>query len=110
MEEKLLSLVDGGIFNISADTDYTRGCITCDWGSCYVREYQIELQTAYLTIKAEEEYTYPLSEGYMMKLFLGNAEHIQTLTEKEFFTWLETTVEKDLSSDAEVSCEWIDKV
>lgn len=95
----LLKLVDGAILEIEADKDYTSGCETCDWGSQYVNEYTIYMETGTLYIEASQEYTYPLSEGYMMGLMLNNVEVIKAMTETAFRLWLEAKFKEDLGFD-----------
>lgn len=96
-KELLLPLADGGIENIISDTYACGGCETCDYGSSYTNEYTIVLTSGRLYIEASMMYEYPLSDGYMMKLFLGNVDTIKTLTEAEFVDWLKEKMTSDVA-------------
>lgn len=95
----LLELNGGGIKNIYTDTNEFPGCETCDWGSQYINEYTIEMFSGNLTIKAEQMYEYPLSEGYMMETLLPNLEIIKKMTEDEFSKWIEDKINQDINKD-----------
>lgn len=95
----ILQLIDGAIQEITSDSEYYPGyCETCDYGSKYVREFDFKLTTGRIVIKASEEYSYPLSEGYMMTLLLPNATLIQQKSEKEFYEWLKQQVQDDVDT------------
>lgn len=94
----LIEMKDGGILDITSDTWDSPGCETCDYGSRYVNEWTITMTTGKFYIEIEEMYSYALSEGYMMKLFLNNVNHIQLKTEAEFRAWLEEQVKYDVDS------------
>lgn len=95
--ERLLSLTDGGIVDIVSDQDYSSGgCDTCDYGAEYVSEYDFKLTTGTICIRASSSYDYPLSEGYMMKTMLSNANFISTLSEKAFYDWLKAKLENEI--------------
>lgn len=100
----LVNLVDGGILNITTDNEAFDGCETCDYGSSYISEFEVSLTTRTVTIKAEKMYEYPLSEGYLIKLFVNNNELIKTMTEEQFVEWLINEVNTK-SVNAEYSFE-----
>lgn len=89
----LLELIDGGIVNITSDTDFIPGnCSTCDFGASYVNQFTLSLKTREIHIEAEGNYEYPLSEGHMMKVILPNVDKIKTMTEDEFTKWIEIEI------------------
>ena len=92
----LLELVDGGILNIENDIDFWSGCETCDYGSRYVNYFDLELSKIKIKIEASEMYEYPLSEGHMMKVILGNVDIIKKMTEQEFANWLKLELGKEV--------------
>jgi len=110
----LLPLVDGGIIEIHSDSDWYGGCETCDYGSCYWNEYLIDMSTGTLHVKASKMYSHPLSEDYMMKLFLSNIEEIKKMTEQEFRLWFKDKMDKFVLDnswyvslcDLEVKFDW----
>lgn len=87
-KEVILKMIDGGIVNIVSDRDYSEGCETCDYGSSYVNEFDVELTKFNIHLEAEQMYEYPLSEGDMMKVILRNAVEISNMTEEDFAVWL----------------------
>lgn len=97
----ILKLIDGGIIDIREDKDYISGCPTCDYGSCYIDEFYIELTTLEIHIEVSQMYDYPLSEGQMMKILLPNSNLIQGMTEEEFSKWLEENIKKEVSCNIE---------
>lgn len=84
----LVQLIDGGIVDIVTDTWSSGGCETCDWGSSYVNELTVVLTETVIVVEVSQMYDYPLSDGYLMKLFLANLEYLKTLTVEEFTDWL----------------------
>lgn len=96
----LLKLSDGSIENIESDKNYTRGCETCDYGSCYVNEYIITLKNHKIEIEAKEMYEYAFSDQHMMEIILPNVDKIKQMEEKEFYKWIKEEFEK---SEAEVN-------
>lgn len=96
-ETYLVTLLDGGIKTIHTDKESYGGCHTCDYGSEYINQIDMQLRTGKFTIKAGEMYRYPLSEGYMMETMLGNIEIIKTLTEEAFMEWIEEKITTDIS-------------
>jgi hypothetical protein len=95
----LLELLDGGITNIISDTWHWDGCETCDYGSKYVNEFEIQLTTRTIRIEASRMYDYILSEGYMMELFLPNVDNIKNMTEDTFEQWIKEQIDKLLEEE-----------
>jgi hypothetical protein len=94
----LLKLKDGGILNIEYDSDYFAGCSTCDYGSNYINDYDINLTNFSIRIRIENMYDYLFSEGDMLKLFLSNIEEIVMKTEEEFTLWIDMKM-KEYNAD-----------
>ena len=95
----LLKMVDGGIVNYTDDCKCYAGCPTCDYGSEYINEIDITLTKYTVHIKLNQMCDFILSEGQMMKLFLGTYNTIQAMTEKEFIDWLKSELEKIINED-----------
>lgn len=93
----LVKMKNGGILNITSDKDYTHGCPTCDYGSCYVNYYDIKLTTINIHIEVSKMYGYLLSEGHMMETILPNLDKISQMEELEFAEWLKTNLEQIVS-------------
>lgn len=89
MAEMLIKMVDGGLVSYSDDFTSYAGCETCDYGSEYITEINITLTKHEIYIKTNQMYEYVITEGQMMRLFLGEYNMIQTMTEKEFVNWFE---------------------
>lgn len=89
----LLKMVDGGILDVRSDLEYYEGCPTCNYGSSYINEYDIDLVTSHVHIEVSQMYEYLLSEGDMMKLLLSNVDEIKQMTESAFTDWLKQGVE-----------------
>ena len=88
MENMLIKMTDGGLINYEDDCYSYGGCPTCDYGSEYINEIDITLTRYKIHIETNQMYEYVLSEGQMMRLFLSEYNTIQTMTEKEFVSWL----------------------
>ena len=84
----LLALADGGIENILTDEEYSPGCPTCDYGSQYINEVEVKLTKYTVRASFNKMYSYFLSSGDLMQLFLCNVNSIQRMTESEFTEWL----------------------
>lgn len=95
----LVKMVDGGIVNYTDDCECYAGCPTCDYGSEYINEIDIELTKHTVHIKLNQMYDYLLSEGQMMKLFLTNYNAMQVMTESDFIDWLKCELTKIVGSD-----------
>ena len=93
----LIKMKNGGILNITSDKDYTQGCPTCDYGSCYVNYYDIKLTTINIHIEVSETDEYLLSEGYMMETILPNLDEISQMEEIEFIERLKFNLEQIVS-------------
>lgn len=83
----LIKMIDGGIVNYEDDCYKYDGCPTCDYGSEYINEINITLTRHKIHVETNQMYSYVLSEGQMIKLFLTEYNTIQTMREKEFIDW-----------------------
>lgn len=83
----LIKMLDGGLVNYEDDFHYYPGCPTCDFESEYITEIDITLTNYTIHIETNKMYSYAVSEGEMIKLFLSEYNTIQTMTEKEFIDW-----------------------
>lgn len=105
----LVKLQDGGIKEIHADTWSSGGCITCDWGSQYVNEYDIKMTTGRIKIRVEQMYSYELTEGFMMELLLTNIDEIRGYTEREFYVWVRDAIKKEAEYAEDIEVEFYPK-
>ena len=87
MNEMLIKMVDGGLVNYTDDSCHYDGCPTCDYGSEYINEIDVELTKHKIHVRTNQMYEYVLNEGQMIRLFLSEYNTIQTMTEKEFIDW-----------------------
>jgi hypothetical protein len=94
----LIKMIDGGILDVRYHSESWGGCETCDYGSSYVREFWIDLTGGTIHIETEEMYNYAISEGFMMATFLQNVEDIKSMTENQFYHWLEDKVRGEVGS------------
>jgi hypothetical protein len=99
----LLPMVDGGILSVDYDSESYGGCDTCDYGSSYIRKFDIGLTTINIHIETEEMYDYAISEyaiseDFMMRMFLHNVDKIRQMTELEFYEWLVAIVRDEVGS------------
>lgn len=83
----LIKMLDGGLVNYSDDSYSYGGCPTCDYGSEYINEIDLELTKYKVSIKTNQMYDYALSEGKMIRLFLSENNRIQNMKEAEFIGW-----------------------
>lgn len=81
----ILELQNGGIVNITDDTTCHKGCDTCDYGSEYINEMNIELTKHEIHVEVKDMYNYLLSIGDVIKI-LANVD--KTMTEEQFHEWL----------------------
>ena len=95
----LINMVDGGMVDYKDGCECYAGCPTCDYGSEYINEIDITLTQHTVHIKLNQMYEFTLSEGQMMKLFLGSYNTIQAMTEKEFISWLKSELERIIDED-----------
>lgn len=102
----LIELQNGGIKEISTDTYSYGGCDTCDYGSSYINELEIELTQGTIYVTIDAMYDYALSDGYLIKLFIGNIDGIRGLTEGEFFEWFDITLRKEFAHCVD-RCEFV---
>ena len=77
---------DGGIKDIKTD-DYCeeKGCETCDYGSKYVREFEIILEGYDFIVKLSDMYEAPYSYDELMKLFTTNIDKIEKYDTKRIY-------------------------
>ena len=94
MKELLIKMADGGMITYNDDFMSYRGCPTCDYGSSYITEIDIELTKYKIHIKTNRMFDYVISEGQMMKFFLTKYNEILNKTEKEFIEWFKEEVYK----------------
>lgn len=87
-ERIILKMVDGGLVGYSDSTRHTLGCPTCNYGSQYINDIDIDLKRHSVHIEINQMYDYALSEGKMMILLLSNCEQIMKMTEKQFIEWM----------------------
>jgi len=95
----LIELLDGGILEVKSDTWSERGCNTCDYGSSYVNEFEVELTSSDVYIEIDNMYEYAMSEGSMMEIMLKNIEEIKTMSESSFIDWLKAKIEKEVEEN-----------
>jgi len=95
----LIEMQDGGIKAVRYDQTHSSGCDTCDYGSSYIDEYDIEMTQGTIHVEVDQMYEYFLSEGYMMQLLIQNVDSIRQMTEDDFCTWLESEINKKKDSE-----------
>lgn len=88
----ILKLKDESIENIEFDKIYYK----CN--DIYVTHLIINLCNKNIEVIVRDKDKFLLTEGYMMKLFIDNLNHITQITEKEFFNWLEKKLRKDFNN------------
>lgn len=84
----LIPMVDGGMVKYDDDSHSIAGCSTCNFGSEYITDIYITLTRYHIHIRTNQMYSYVLSEGDMMRIFLSEYNTIQAMTEQEFVDWL----------------------
>lgn len=96
----LIKMVDGGIVDYH-DNSYcmSAGCPTCGYGSKYINEIDVRLTKCDIHVEINNMYEHALSEGHMMKIFLGEYDAIRNLTEKEFCRWLKAKLLEIVDED-----------
>lgn len=94
-EAYLIPMKDGGIKDIKTD-DYCeeKGCETCDYGSKYIREFEIILDKYDFIVKLSDMYEAPYSYDELMKLFTSNIDKIENMTQGEFMQFVKTEMIK----------------
>jgi len=97
----LIKMVDGGVVSYNDDSTYYKGCPTCNYGSEYINEIWIELTKYKVYVKTNQMYSYAISEGKMMVLFLSNCNEIQAMTEMEFIDWVKVKLCEITGDDIE---------
>lgn len=88
----LISMLDGGIVDYADDQYHFDGCETCDYGSEYITEINLSLTKYEIYLKTNQMYSYAISEGQMIRLFLTEYNAIQQMTEAEFIEWFKRKV------------------
>ena len=69
---------------VNYDKDYTCGCKTCDYGSEYITDIEIEFEDyGTIIIETSQMYEYTLTECDYMKL-LGNSEDLDDFYKNMF--------------------------
>lgn len=74
----IVELRDGGIKNMTVDSDYKSGCETCDYGAERFNKIVIEFNQFYVTIRAIGMYDYPtdmLASAYNGKYHNNRGKH-----------------------------------
>ena len=99
MGKMLITMIDGGMVKYEDDSWHIPGCPTCNYGSSYITEIDITLTCYKVRIKIDTMYTYALSEGDMMRIFLSEYDGIKTMTENEFIDWLKEKLLEIVSDD-----------
>ena len=94
-EAYLIPMKDGGIKDIKTD-DYCeeKGCETCDYGSKYIREFEIILDKYDFIVKLSDMYEAPYSYDELMRLFTSNIDKIKSMVEREFIQFIKTEINK----------------
>ena len=110
MTPMLIKMTDGGMIRYDDDCYSYGGCPTCNYGSEYINEIDIELTCYRVHIETNQMYEYALSEGQMMRLFLVNNNLIQTMTEKQFIDWLKEEISKIICNTDDYDVEWVEDV
>ncbi len=103
----LIKMLDGGLVSYTDDYYHYGGCPTCDYGSEYITEIDIELTNYRLHVNTNQMYDYVVSEGQMMKLFLTEYNTIQSMTENEFIDWFKAKLIEFAYGDCEAIEEFI---
>lgn len=88
-DSMLIELKDGKIENIYTDNCYTRGCLTCDFGSSYVNDVTIIMTKYRIFASIDTMYSYAMSEDWLLKTIIRNIDQVKQLTELEFADWFE---------------------
>lgn len=89
----LIKMIDGGLKEVLEDKDCEwSGCETCDYGSKYITEFTLVLDSFNLEVKIGDMYDAPYSEEELMKLLCGNIEFIQNLKEEAFVRFVKKKV------------------
>lgn len=83
----IFNLKDGGIIDFDTGRYCFPGCPTCDYGSVYSDEIELTMTKHRLCVSVDSMYNYALSDGWLMKTMLRNAEQLHKLTESEFIDW-----------------------
>lgn len=123
----VLPMVDGGIIDVSTDNDFSSGCPTCDFGSCYTNKFDIKMTQGTIRVTCEQMYEYPFqkddddedaeswehgwgnapwSEGDLMKIILPNNDKIKKMTEDEFALWFEDRL-REITTSKEFNYRFI---
>ena len=99
---EIIKLADDVVTAIDTDHSYISGCPTCDYGSDYCTQIEIEFNI-HKGIRFERHQMYNYDEdfsiGYFIKLFCGNYEKFVTMTADEFVEFITTEIKKDFEVD-----------
>lgn len=75
--EYLLQLKDGYLLDIESDEESYDGCPTCNYNSEYINTITLICSKYTHTISISQMYSFALSLGTVMKVFLSNLETLK---------------------------------
>ena len=81
--EYLLQLKDGYLLDIESDEESYDGCPTCNYNSEYINTITLICSKYTHTISISQMYSFALSLGTVMKIFLSNLETLKACTEED---------------------------
>lgn len=79
----LLQLKDGYLLDIESDEESYDGCPTCNYNSEYINTITLICSKYTHTISISQMYSFALSLGTVMKVFLSNLETLKACTEED---------------------------
>lgn len=95
----LIQLIDGGLEDVTEDSDYYGGCETCDYGATYTKEICFYTTRGFGTFKADSSYDYAFSIATIMRILFNNLDEIKEFTEKEFLDWFNEELHKETGKE-----------
>lgn len=101
MDDKaLIQLTNGAIVDITTEQEYSSGCETCDYGSCYTTDLKIIYKNKEADIIRDESmYEYGMSLSDIMKVILNYQEDIGELKEEEVAEFIKNKLENEHDCD-----------
>ncbi|EJX2602104.1 hypothetical protein RZ897_014190 [Clostridioides difficile] len=101
MDDKvLIQLTNGAIVDIITEQEYSSGCETCDYGSCYTTDLMIIYKNKKKDIIRDESmYDYGMSLSSIMKVILNHQEDIEKLKEEEVAEFIKNKLENEHDCD-----------
>lgn len=81
--EYLLQLKDGYLLDIESDEESYDGCPTCNYDSEYINTITLICSKYTHTISISQMYSFALSLGTVIKVFLSNLETLKACTEED---------------------------